>query len=135
VPRYLPRVVVSVDDLPLRDGVVRGEDSRGRVISDTLADGKPLAPVLAAMGVSAVVVADDQPSGPVTAVEGMPEMASGGGLRLLGVPGDIAAPPRPAAWSVLGLVLWCLTLAVVLVSWGAVGACRLLASRQTESGP
>jgi hypothetical protein len=135
LPRYLPRVVVNVDDLPLRDGVVRGEDPRGRVIADTLAAGQPLAPVLARLGVSGVVVTDDQPSGPVAGLDGLNQVASGGGLRLYTVPAPVAPPPRPPAWVVTGLIGWCLTVTFVLVSWASQWAVRLLASRPTESGP
>jgi len=131
LPRYLPRVVVDVDDLPLRDGVVRGEDPRGRQIADALDAGEPLAPVLRRLGISGVVVTEGQPSGPVSGLDGMTEVASGGGLRLYAVPAPVAAPPRPPGWTVVGLVVWCLTVILVLVSWAAVGARRLLASRPT----
>jgi hypothetical protein len=135
VPRYLPRVVVSVDDLPLRDGVVRGDDPRGRILADALRSDEPLAEVLRTMGVSAVVVAEGQPQGSPSGVTGLPEIAVADGLRLYAVPGDVLAPPRPPPWVVSGLVIWVATLVIVLVSWAAAWVRRLLASRTTAVGP
>jgi hypothetical protein len=55
--RFFPGEVITSDDLVLSDGrVVRGEDSRARVIGEAVQSGKPLAPVLHAEGVRWVLV-------------------------------------------------------------------------------
>jgi hypothetical protein len=139
MPRYLPRVVVVVDDLPLRDGTVRGEDPRGRALRDALDGGRPLGTPLRAMGISGVVLATDQPSSATVNTTGLTEVARATGLAVYSVTGPVATPPRSTPVTVVGLLAWAVTIAVTVVSWALPRARRLLASRRpapesTEEG-
>ncbi|MFN8156680.1 MAG: hypothetical protein U0R68_04635 [Candidatus Nanopelagicales bacterium] len=135
MPRWMPRVVVVVDDLPLSDGVVAGEDPRGRRLAAILEAGGSPASALAAMGISGMVVAEDQPTSGTISTEGMRLVARARGLALYAVTTTVVDPPRPPAWTAAGLLAWSVALTAVCVSWVLVGARALLASRATRAIP
>jgi hypothetical protein len=95
-PRYLPRDTVTSDDLHVGRRTVPGESRISAEVGAVLgqADATGRAGALRALGVGWLLVERDQP-GPVPDVPGAQLAYSGPDLRLLRIPGVVAArPPR-----------------------------------------
>ncbi len=94
LPRYLTNTVVWNDRLPVTvagDLVeVGGDDPRAAAVSQAIDGGRPLAPVLAGLGIRWVVVQTDQPSASREPdLTGLTQVWSGSGLQLLRVEGEV----------------------------------------------
>ncbi|WP_148046030.1 hypothetical protein [Nocardioides marmoriginsengisoli] len=61
--RFFPGQVVTNDDLAVRDRTVTGEDRAAARIGAALGDGRPLAPVLADLGIRYVLIERTAPAG------------------------------------------------------------------------
>ncbi|MEZ5157386.1 MAG: hypothetical protein R2720_11310 [Candidatus Nanopelagicales bacterium] len=110
LPRYLTRTVVWNDDLPVTVSgelaEVGGDDPRSAAVSAAIDSGRPLAPVLASLGIRWVVVETDQPAAtrPPNLV-GMAQTWNGPGLQLLEVTsGTEVYRPRDNLVAVIDLV-------------------------------
>lgn len=130
VPRAMTRTVLFSSDLVVRRGdrlvVVTGDDPAAAEVSRTIAAGRPLAPVLARLGVAYAVVAADVPDAAAALPQGSRLVTTGDSFSLFALP----LPPEPVPQpSVLGPVVGMAgALAVVLgaasVAIGAVAAAR-----------
>lgn len=120
--RLLPQDVLSDDRLPLREGIVRGEDDAADQVTTVLAEGGDTVEVLRSLGVRWVLVQEDQPApaGTMPDLAGIPS-ATVGDLQVhdLG-PSTLSTPPRDA-WRALGLVG---TLGAVVLSIVLLAGCR-----------
>ncbi len=123
VPRAMTRTVVSSDSLVVRSHgelvTVGGEDPRSALVSRAIADGAPLAPVLAGIGVGWAVVATDVPDPTVDLPPGAELVVPGDHLALY----RLAPPAAQRSPDGVGAVL----LADVL-TLGVLGAAAALAT-------
>ncbi|GAB3258728.1 hypothetical protein GCM10027425_20380 [Alteromonas gracilis] len=101
LPRWLDRPVVVSDVLATQSGELAGEDPRAAAVGVALAAPDP-ASALAELGVGWVWVW--RGTGGVTGLDGLEPVQSGPTVRLLRVPGRIAAVDPPSGGVVRGLV-------------------------------
>jgi hypothetical protein len=124
LPRYLTRTVVWNDQLPVtwRGTLVRvgGDDPRAEQVTEAIVAGRPLEPVMRALGIRFVVVQTDQPvPGAAPDVSGLTQVWAAPGLVLLEARGAVIAyEPRDPV--VVAVDLLALT-GLVGVSMWAVG--------------
>ena len=139
-PRLLPRPSVVDDRLVVarREGgevIVAGEDPRARAVSEALAAGRPLAPLLAGLGVRYVLVESGTPGAPAPAVlAGLVPLTDGPGAVLLEVPGDLAGPPTPALWRVVVVAGVDLAAVMLLLLAGLAALTAAIRRRSTRAG-
>lgn len=120
--RLVAKDVIVNDSLPLRDGVVAGEDPRAKDITRLLMSEKLLVPGLRALGVRHVLVLDDQPNQDVTAERliGAELRYVASGLQWWDV-GEIQSPSTSAGWP--DFIGWGLAgMALLLVVGSALGS-------------
>ena len=117
--RLLSKDVIVNDGLPLRDGLIAGEDPRAIEISRVISSQEHVVPALRSLGVRHVLVLDDQPNQDITSD------------RLLGaalvkqVPGvqwwDLGVPTADSendiAWPMLGWYLAGFALVFTVFAW------------------
>ena len=136
LPRYLTRTVVWNDRLPVTvagDVVqVGGDDPRAEVVSRAIDAGRPLAPVLADLGIRWIVVQEDQPEATRT-----PDLA---GTRVLWQRDSLRLLEVTSMVSVLQLqdalvVVMDLTVLAVLLGLGLLQWRRQRASRGAGAAP
>lgn len=128
-PRLLPGDVVVSDRLAVSGRVLRGEDSRARVVAAALDSGADAARRLAAAGVGWVLLEHGTP-GPVPRLPGLTVTRAGADLTLYRVPGPIHdVEPSTARVSVV-LGGDALAGLLIVVSAGSV----LLRARRTLVG-
>jgi hypothetical protein len=101
VPRAMPRTVLFSSDLVVRSGgdlvVVPGDDPAAARVSRAVADGEPLGPVLARLGVGYAVVATDVPDAAADLPAGSRLLQAGASFSLYRLP-DAPAVSGPASW-------------------------------------
>ncbi len=138
VPRAVTRTVVASDSLVVRSHgdllTVGGEDPRSALVSRAIADGEPLAPLLARIGVGWAVVATDVPDPTVDLPSGAELVVPGDHLALyrLAAP-DAQPPPEGVAAVVLADLV---TLAVLITAAGlatATTVTRQMSARESHA--
>jgi hypothetical protein len=119
VPRMVDQRVVFDDDLPLAGGVVPGEDPVARAVGARIARGSPPLQALADQGVRWVLVEKDTGLPDPVAPGDLPPTATvvhdGPAVLLVELSSPARdEPPRPAAASLWGWVVTCVTWALAL---------------------